>query len=594
MIYVFFLLLTIFYRLIKYRLEKKNFLKSLTEAHSQNHREMILGHYFYVVTFEVFLAFIIAHLLTPKSSTIGMIGLGVIYIGLIIVCFMFFKVFIKHVEKQIKVDLYHSFKTHILSDLRLNFSLVLLPVLIFSLLNFSFFEDPIYYIDGFFLLDFLLSTVSVSILTILCTAIVMLRLIPSREIIETEYLQIIQKRLLQINKPQMRFRWIEADVKNAFVVGLDLLFFRNHTLYIGKNLQELLSLEEFDAVIAHELSHVVRRHMHSRLLGLLKNFILIIFGMISIFILFFSFIFLLGDEASTYLSDLLIFLCVVSFLLWFVFNHYLLFQLYQSQEYEADGFAVLELGADAEAFKSAIRKLSQKDQVPEYFLKSKHRKGNTFSRWLSTHFSSHPPVEKRISFIEKKINLGLSFDDHFYESSRINWNLLKNPGWGISKIFLALTCIFFITISFRIKSGIEKVTFVSTRNREEILKRPDLVMAVNSRPFIFGNTLMYYIVSKKDKNLISHFINNGADQKKTLIYLSQTKDFHLFHFYFLQLENTLSLKDYEAVCRKSAKMNFMEGYELLIKSPKFAQLSLSKRNDLISFRNNVSRVPASK
>jgi hypothetical protein len=105
---------------------------------------------------------------------------------------------------------------------------------------------------------------------------------------------------------------------------------------------------------------------------------------------------------------------------------------------------------------------------------------------------------------------------------------------------------------------------------------------------------MYYVVIRKEKNLINHFLNNGANKKKTLLYLSQIKDFHLFHFYYLQLENSLSLEDYEAVCRKSAKINFTQGYELLVKSPKFYQLRSSDRLEVIGLRENVLRAPASK
>ncbi len=594
MIYVFFLLLTIFYRFTKYRFERKNFLRSLTEAHTRNHHELILGHYFYVITFEVFLSFIIAHLLTPKSSAIGMIGLGFIYIGLIFICFVFFKFFIGHLEKQIKLELYQSFKTHIISDLRLNLSLFLLPVLIFSLINFSITEDVVRDIDGFLFVDFLLSTVFVSVLTILCTAIVMLRLIPNREVTETDYLQIIQKRLLQINKPQMRVRWIESDVKNAFVVGLDLLFFRNHTLYIGRTLRDLLSFEEFDAVIAHELSHVVLRHVQRRLIGLMKNFIFIILGLLFIFLIFFVFTLFLQEGISSCLTNGMIFLCVVVSLFWFIFNHYLLFQSYQFQEYEADGFAVLELGADADAFKSAIRKLSQKEQTSEYLKKMDQLKENSFTRWLSTHFTTHPPLEKRISLIEKKIIYGQSFDDHSFETSKIKWSFQKYQDGKMIKVGLAFFCIFFISVFIYVKSGSEKVAFISTGNKADVLKRSDLVKAINSKPFLVGNTLMYYVVIRKEKNLINHFLNNGANKKRTLLYLSQLKDFHLFHFYYLQLEKSLSLEDYEAVCRKSAKINFTEGYELLIKSPKFYQLRSSDRLEVIGLRENVSRAPASK
>src|SRR5690606_15081662 len=111
-----------------------------------------------------------------------------------------------------------------------------------------------------------------------CSVILMLRLIPNREITEPEYLAIIDKRLQQIQMENMRVRWIETDIKNAFVVGLKLLRFSNQTMFIGRSLRKTLTIEEFDAVIAHEVAHIANRHIHKRVIELMKNFIVVFFG----------------------------------------------------------------------------------------------------------------------------------------------------------------------------------------------------------------------------------------------------------------------------------------------------------------------------
>ena len=48
---------------------------------------------------------------------------------------------------------------------------------------------------------------------------------------------------------------MKTIIKNAFVVGIKILGFSNQTMFIGKNLRTMLTIEEFDAVIALKVPH---------------------------------------------------------------------------------------------------------------------------------------------------------------------------------------------------------------------------------------------------------------------------------------------------------------------------------------------------
>ena len=206
----------------------------------------------------------------------------------------------------------------------------------------------------------------ISVLTITCTVILLLRLLPNRDITEPEYVELIQKRLSQIGMPHMRVRWIEADIKNAFVVGIKLLRFSNQTMFIGRRLRTMLNKEEFDAVICHELAHVANRHIQKRVFELLKNFISSVLGVGAVTLLTTVFFYLYYGEDFNLHDDLVAFVCTISAMAWMFFSYSLFFDSIRSHEYEADAFAVMKLGANLSSLKSALEKLVTPDELPEY------------------------------------------------------------------------------------------------------------------------------------------------------------------------------------------------------------------------------------
>lgn len=596
MLYVLFLVLAIAYNLKKFRKEREAFLSSLIEAKNSSHREMILGHYFYIFIFEGFLALIVAHLITERAMAIGILGLGVIYLCLVFLGFYLFQFFIRYVERNTNLELYDSFKNHLVRELRVNFAMIMLPILVYSIINWAFLDSVYNEWGNLWFIGLIFNIIFVSVLTIVCSVILMLRLIPNREITEPEYLEIINKRLHQIKQPHMRIRWIETDIKNAFVVGLKLLRFSNQTMFIGRSLRSTLTLEEFDAVIAHELGHVANRHIHKRVIDLIKNFLSVMIGSGVILFAVLGFTFLYWGEDAYIHSTITTWTCFTLVMSWIFFNYMILFDTIRSHEFESDGYAVIELGASFEALKSALVKLTTPDEIPEYLktLTSKNKNKGPVAKWFSRNFSTHPELETRISFLQYKIENGLAFNYYVSTFQKVKKWLGHLLDWRVSVPLTATVVLSIVWSGYNLKVGAEAIAFINNADSERIIQNRNLISRINTRPQLFGQTLMYFVVKKRDVRLIDHFVANGADKGKSLMYISQLKDYELLQKYYSQFQSDLSDDEYFLVLRKTAQLNFTEGYRLLVNAKRFEVLHPDYKEDVSRLiQTNSRRAPAS-
>jgi Zn-dependent protease with chaperone function len=595
MLYVLFIILAIGYNWRKFQRDRIALIQSLVEAKNFSHREMILSHHFHVFILEVFMALVVAHLISERSFAVGLMGLGFLYILLLFFGFGLYRFFIKFIEKQTGLEIWRSFKSHIIKEVRVSFALIMLPILIYAVINWTF-QDGVYEEWGsLWFVGILFNIVFVSVLSILCTVIIMLRLIPNREITEPEYTEIINRRLAQINMPNLRVRWIETDVKNAFVVGLKLLKFSNQTMFVGKKLRTMLTLEEFDAVICHELAHVANRHIHKRLIDLMKNFISVILGVAFIMILVIGFSLLFWGEDASLHTHATTMVTLLGCLSWFIFNYSLLFETIRSHEFEADGFAVMKLGANLNALISSLRKLSAPDEMPEYLLAKtkKPEEKSWLSRKISGLFSTHPDLETRESFLHNKIELGLPYNYYVSSAQRMRNFLGLFLNWKVSVPLSSIVLTFFIWVSISYKRGVEVVSYVQKASPEELIEDKKLIALINSRPLLFGQTLMFYIVKKNDKPLLEHFLKKGADKGRTLLYLAQSGNFEMLQEYYETYQYEINDDEYFLILRKTAQVNFTDGYRYLVNARRFETLNPAYKEDLTKlYRQGPERTPA--
>lgn len=597
MLYVLFLFLAVIYNLRKFGKERGAIVSSIIEAKNDSHRQMILSHHFYIFIFECFISFIVAHFISERAMAIGIISLGMVYLLLLFLGFYSYQIFIKHLEKHTQLSLWLPFRDHILKEIRVNFALVMLPILIYSLMNMTF-QDGIYEEWGsFWVIGLMFNIIFVSVLTIVCSVIIMLKLIPNREITEPEYLEIINKRRMQIGMPELRVRWIETDVKNAFVAGLKLFRFSNQTMFIGKSLRTMLTMEEFDAVISHELSHVANRHIHKRVLDLLKNFFSVMVGTGFIMVAVMGLTFLYWGEDASIHSSSTAFIAVSATLLWIVFNFALLFDTIRSHEFEADAFAVMKLGASFDALKTALDKLMTPDELPDYLkLRSRPQtKKGALARFFGRYFTTHPDHASRISSLQHKIHFNLPYDHYLSSAQKISSHLSTLLKWKVLVPGMAMLLVTVVWMGVNFKQGQKTITYLQEATSEEVRQNKTLLVSINQRPTLLGPSLMYYIVKKGDQSLIDHFIDHGAEKGRTLIYLAQQKDLPLFNHYYQKFQQGLSDEEYFLILRKSAQVNFTDGYRLLVNAKRFEGLDSSYKQDLATVHKTSlpQRVPAS-
>jgi Zn-dependent protease with chaperone function len=474
-----------------------------------------------------------------------------------------------------------------------NFALVFLPILIYSLINLTFQGEVYEEWGSLWFIGLLNNIIFVSVLTIVCTVIIMLKLIPNREISEPEYLELINKRLAQVGVPSMRVRWIETDIKNAFVVGLKILRFSNQTMFIGRSLRTMLTLEEFDAVISHELSHVANRHVHKRVIDLLKNFVSVIVGVGFIMFLVVGLSFLYWGEDGTLHTQATAFVSVVLCLAWIVFNYALLFDGIRSHEFEADAYAVMELGVAFEVWRSALEKLTTPDELPDY-LKARVKKPEKglYANWFSRYFSTHPSLELRTSFLERKLRDHLPFNYYVSSTQRLQRWFGAMFQWRIAVPITSAFVIMLTWSAVSFKRGQRMVAWIEKATPAEIKANRELVDHINDCPTLVGRSLMYNVVKRKDPDLIDHFLDHGADKGKTLVYVSELKDFTLMKKYFEKFEGKLTEDQYFLVLRKTAQVNFSEGYRYLVNAKRFDELNPSYKEDVTRL-HEMRRMPAS-
>jgi Zn-dependent protease with chaperone function len=592
MLYAFFLVIAVIYNWRKFRRERVSFIASLIDAKDSSHREMILSHHFYIFVFEAFLSLVVAHFISERAFAIGMIELGAVYLILLFAGFCLYQLFVRYVEKQTKLELLDSFRRHLIQEVRVNFAIVLLPIFIYSVINMTF-QDGVYEEWGsLWFIGLVFNIIFVSVLTIACSVIIMLRLIPNREITEPEYLEIINKRLHDIEMPGMRVRWIETDIKNAFVVGMKLFRFSNQTMFIGRKLRMTLTLTEFDAVIAHELAHVANRHIHKRVIDLIKNLLSVLTGVGSIMVLLITFSLLYWGEDASFHAGMTAAMVFISCFAWGIFNYALLFDTIRSHEYEADAFAVMKLGAELESMKSALRKLAAPEEIPDYLkgkIKSSQKK-NFFQR----HFSTHPDLESRIESLERKVAFNLPFNHYVSPMKRLRGTVASFMTW---KVLVPGFTVFLVMTGYYVNGYVEvkkTLTFIQKASREDILRR-DIASVINERPTPLSPSLMYYIVKKEDEALIDHFLKHGADKGKTLIYVSQTRNLNLLQKYYTRLKDEISPEEYFKILKKTAEMNHTEAYRYLVNADKFVGLDSESKQSIVRIHSKAirSRTPAS-
>lgn len=188
---------------------------------------------------------------------------------------------------------------------------------------------------------------------------------------------------------------IEDDSLNAFASGINN---KTYSVSLSRGIIDKLGDQELEGVIAHELTHIRNRDVRLLVVSI-------------IFVGIFAFLTQAmlrtirfggrGGKKGNAAIVIIIVLAAFGWLLSSIFR----FALSRNREYMADAGAV-EITKNPDGLASALRKISedsrieavQRSDVAQMFIDNP---GDKKSNFFNSMFSTHPPIEKRISILEQ-------------------------------------------------------------------------------------------------------------------------------------------------------------------------------------------------
>ncbi len=196
---------------------------------------------------------------------------------------------------------------------------------------------------------------------------------------------------------------IEDDSLNAFASGINK---KSYTVTLTRGIIKKLDDQELEAVIAHELTHIRNRDVRTLIVSIV---FVGIFSMISSIALR---MFIYGGNGGNSKDNkgnayiIIVILVLVISLVGYFFSILMRFAISRQREYMADAGAA-EMTKNPWALASALRKISadpivenvKRDDVAQLFISHPLEKKESFN-FISTVFATHPPIEKRIEFLE--------------------------------------------------------------------------------------------------------------------------------------------------------------------------------------------------
>ena len=206
---------------------------------------------------------------------------------------------------------------------------------------------------------------------------------------------------ISVGMQMPKLRIIESDQLNAFASGINE---KTYTVTLTRGIIDKLDDRELEGVIAHELMHIRNRDV--RLLIVSIIFVGIFAFVVNI--LFRSLLF--GGSRRRNNKDgggQLVIIALVIALVVYLLSILFRFALSRKREYMADAGAA-DMTRNPMALASALRKISgnsdvdvKSDDVKQMFIDNGPKENEAGFSGLSGLFATHPPIMKRVEFLEQ-------------------------------------------------------------------------------------------------------------------------------------------------------------------------------------------------
>ncbi len=199
-----------------------------------------------------------------------------------------------------------------------------------------------------------------------------------------------------LNVPKLYI--VDTEAMNAYASGIDE---RSYAITVTSGLLAALNKDELEAVLAHELTHIMERDTRVLIVtivfvGMISFLTQGIWRMIRISTLTRR----RGRDGGGVVIFMLI--AAVAFAIGYALALVLRFAISRRREYQADAGSV-DLTKNPDALISALRKISQNPDVPHVPSEVRQMFIETppSSFALAQLFDTHPPIEKRIQVLEQ-------------------------------------------------------------------------------------------------------------------------------------------------------------------------------------------------
>jgi len=203
---------------------------------------------------------------------------------------------------------------------------------------------------------------------------------------------IVESLAAEMGIPKPKVAIVQNDVPNAFATGRDK---RHAVVAVTTGILNRLSEREMRGVLAHELSHIKNRDMF------VVTFASFVVSIIS-YIVYFAFAMLFsGRDERNYGASMMAWL--VSMLFSNTIGVILINTVSRYREYGADRGSAIAT-RDPDALISALRKISGGEYRREDAMGLESAKAlciSPLSGSMMELFSTHPPIEKRIAYLER-------------------------------------------------------------------------------------------------------------------------------------------------------------------------------------------------
>lgn len=211
---------------------------------------------------------------------------------------------------------------------------------------------------------------------------------------EPELYNMLENLSITAGIPTPRLEIIETHARNAFASGID---HKSFTVTVTRGLMNSLSKDELEAVLAHELAHILNRDVRLLIITIIFTGMIGFLAQMAWSNLRYSLIFSGSNRRNNGGGALIMLGIAVILGIGYLATLLMRFAISRKREYMADAGAV-ELTKNPSAMMRALMRISGRDRIPETTDDIAMMCFENAKPFMGM-FATHPPIEKRIRII---------------------------------------------------------------------------------------------------------------------------------------------------------------------------------------------------